>query len=95
MSTIYLPVAPVVIATAVASTAFTAVNASGGDKVYTFSCTQACYIKRGLSTIAAADTTDFLLPANTLVQFALAKNEGVRAIRVSADGILQIGDTSH
>jgi len=93
MST-YLPVAPVVIALAATSTAFTAVNTSGGEKTYTFVATQACYIKRGVSTIAAADTTDFLLPANVVCQFTLAKNEGVRAIRVSADGILQIGDTS-
>ncbi len=91
MSYTYLPNAPVVLASVTASTAFTAVNASFGTKTYCFVATQDCYIKRGQSGIGAATSADFLLRAGTHL-FALARGEGVRVIRVTADGILQIGD---
>lgn len=80
-----------VVSVTAASSAFTAVNSSSGEKTYCFVATQDMYVKRGASTIGAATSADFLLRAGTYI-FKLAKGEGVRAIRVSADGVLQIGD---
>lgn len=91
-STRYLPLTPTVVAFTSTSSAFTAVNTTASDRWYVFVATADCYVKRGPSTVGAATTADFLLQTGTH-DFMLKPGEGVRVIRSSSDGTLQIGDT--
>lgn len=87
----YLPKDPINISFTAASTAFQLVNGSSGPKKYSFSTTQPMYLRRGFADVSAATTTDVRLLSTVVYFFWLLPGEGVRAIRVSTDGVLQIG----
>jgi len=89
----YFPTSITVIATSGTSTAFTAVNTGSFDQLYTFDCTEDCYVRVGSSAIGAATDQDWPLRAGVPQDFALKPGYGVRVIRVSADGVLKIGST--
>ena len=92
-STRYLPTAPTVVAFTSSSSAFTAINTTPSDRWYVVVATADCYVKRGPTGIGAATTADFLVQTGTH-DFMLKPGDGVRVIRASADGTLQIGDTA-
>lgn len=92
-STRYLPTAPIVISVSSSSSAFTAVNTTPSDRWYVLVATADCYVKRGPTGLGAATTSDFLVQTGTH-DFMLKPGEGVRVIRATADGTLQIGDTA-
>ncbi len=89
----YLPTSITVIATAAASTAFVAVNTSSFDQIYSFDCTQDCYVRVGGSTVTAATDQDWPLRAGSPQDFAIRAGQGVRVIRATVDGVLKIGST--
>jgi hypothetical protein len=88
----FFPKDPINISFTAASTTFQLVNSSSGPKTYVFNASANCHIRRGYSDVSAATTNDLRLPLNIQVFLSLAPNEGVRVIRGTADGVLQIGD---
>lgn len=89
-ATRYFPKSPTVIAVTSTSTTFTAVNTSAFEMYCTVVATTDCYVKVGDSSIGAATSADFLVQTGTH-DYVLRPGEGVRVIRVTADGTLQIG----
>jgi hypothetical protein len=90
----FFPVDPINIPFTGTSTDFVAVNNSSGPKEYIFAGLQICHIRRGYADVSAATTADFRLASGLYVFLSLMPGEGVRVIRSSVDGVLQIGDTS-
>jgi hypothetical protein len=89
----YFPVSPITVSFTATSTAWAAVNTSNFDQLYVFQPTEDCLVRVGPNGIAAADATDWLLPADQSQDFALKPGYGVRVIRATADGTLKIGST--